>query len=222
MQKSRLSCRRTYLKSMAALPVSIALFSNRLPKSDTTKHSKHTSIIAVGDGATNILNQLIENGCQCQSTSVFMESSCRPDSMADQVVCISSQDLKRTGVLRSRLRSSLYGEIRGESKTNSEKRSKNIVLACLGGRTGTIAGPVVASLSCSLGVRTSAFLVMPFLFEGAKRLKTAKGGLTNFQRLGLEIIIHHNYYSPSFVGRPFGDAAIDNDNEIYARLFSLT
>jgi cell division protein FtsZ len=47
----------------------------------------------------------------------------------------------------------------------------------LGGRTGTVVAPVIASLANELGALTHAVVTKPFKFEGRKRAMQAEAGL---------------------------------------------
>lgn len=52
------------------------------------------------------------------------------------------------------------------------------VTAGMGGGTGTGAAPVIAKLSKELGALTVGVVTKPFMFEGKKRMKHAKAGIT--------------------------------------------
>ena len=52
-----------------------------------------------------------------------------------------------------------------------------ILVACLGGGTGSGAAPVFAKISNKLGNLTYGIFTLPFDFEGGKKLETAKEGL---------------------------------------------
>lgn len=56
-----------------------------------------------------------------------------------------------------------------------------IIVACLGGGTGTGAAPVFAKISKSLGNITYGIFTLPFKFEGEKKIEMAKDSLKNIK-----------------------------------------
>lgn len=173
-------------------------------------------VIAVGSGACNILDHLIEIGIQNLKT-VFIGSDVRhvQTSQADFRIqigrrprrgfgCNGDPDLGRQAALGDGPR----------IKAVLRPSRRNLIIACLGGGTGTGAGPFVADLSNALGANTFAVVTMPFGFEGERQFYTALKGLRQFQRRVESVYIHYNEVPPKYRNRPLIDVFKVNDNKI--------
>ncbi len=64
--------------------------------------------------------------------------------------------------------------------------------AGMGGGTGTGALPVIAEMAHEMGIMTVAVVSTPFMFEGPKRMKTAKGGIDELKKYVDTMIIVPN------------------------------
>ncbi len=58
-----------------------------------------------------------------------------------------------------------------------EKKSLAIIVASLGGGTGTGAAPFIVEMAANLNIRTIVFATLPFEFEGERRMEQALRGL---------------------------------------------
>jgi cell division protein FtsZ len=67
-----------------------------------------------------------------------------------------------------------------------------ILVAGMGGNTGTNAAPVVARFAGELGIRTAGFVTKPFAFEGNKRMEQAEKGISELQSLVDTLTVFHN------------------------------
>ncbi len=56
------------------------------------------------------------------------------------------------------------------------------IAAGMGGGTGTGAAPVIAEAARALGILTVGVVTKPFLFEGAKRMRSAEAGIDELQK----------------------------------------
>ncbi len=66
------------------------------------------------------------------------------------------------------------------------------ITAGMGGGTGTGAAPVVARLAKEMGILTVAVVTKPFLFEGAKRMSQAEGGIAKLTDIVDSLIVIPN------------------------------
>ena len=78
------------------------------------------------------------------------------------------------------------GEEAAEEATNEIKealKGKSLVFICagLGGGTGSGAAPIIAKLAKQAGAFVVGFVMMPFSFEGRRRLKQANDALTQME-----------------------------------------
>jgi len=173
-------------------------------------------VIAVGSGACNILNHLIETPIQDLKT-IFIGPDVRyvKTSQADIKIqigrrlcrgfsCNGDPDLGRLAAL----------EDRPKIKAVLRPSRRNLIIACLGGGTGTGAGPLVADWSNASGAHTLAIVTMPFWFEGKGQFYTALKGLREFQRRVKSIYIHHNEVPTKYRNRPVIEVFKINDDKI--------
>lgn len=70
-----------------------------------------------------------------------------------------------------------------------EGADMNIVVACLGGETGTKVAPFIANLCKEEGALTIAFVTTPFAFESDERHKMAERGLKELEEAA-DAVIH--------------------------------
>ena len=77
----------------------------------------------------------------------------------------------------------------GTEKIEPELRSMlnngtkmSLVIACMGGDTGTKAAPVIARISKELGILTVGIVTMPFRFEGQSKIEQALEGIKEMAR----------------------------------------
>ncbi len=56
------------------------------------------------------------------------------------------------------------------------------VTAGMGGGTGTGAAPVIAKAARDKGILTVGVVTKPFAFEGARRMRSAEGGIEELQQ----------------------------------------
>jgi len=159
------------------------LVSRRLTKSDAEEIGR-MKVIGVGDAGCNIINQTIYKGL----TGVdFITIN------ADAQALALSEAPTRV-LLGEKFATGLGGDPELAFKAAEESRhtiesavfGADIVLivAGMGGATGTGAAPVVAEIAKESGSLTIALITEPFSFEGAHRVEVAKEGI---QRLSTRV-----------------------------------
>ncbi|MFI3128887.1 MAG: cell division protein FtsZ [Bacillota bacterium] len=67
-----------------------------------------------------------------------------------------------------------------------------IITAGMGGGTGTGAVPVVAKIAKEMGILVVAIVTLPFSFEGAKRMETAKSGVSELSKYVDSLVVIEN------------------------------
>jgi len=175
-------------------------------------------VVAIGSGACNILDHIIEIGIQgLKSVSIGPDPRYVQPSQADSKIqigrrlrggfgCYGEPDLGKQAALEQAPR--IKDAIRS-SRTN-------VIIACLGGGTGTGAGPLVAEWSIASGAETFVVVTMPFDFEGKKRYEQALNGLRGFQRRVKLLHIHYNKVASEYRHRPVTEVYNLNDEAIVA------
>jgi cell division protein FtsZ len=159
------------------------LVSRWLTKRDAEEIGK-MKVIGVGDTGCNIINQTIYKGL----TGVdFITIN------ADAQALALSEATTRI-LLAERFAADLGGDPELAFKAAEESRHMiesavfgadiALIVAGMGGATGTGAAPVVAEITKELGSLTIALITEPFSFEGAHRVEVAKEGI---QRLSTRV-----------------------------------
>ena len=155
---------------------------------------KKVQILSVGRGANNILNELVHSGGRTFRTiSIYSDSRDNKDSLADLKIqigkktcngfsCLADPEIGRKAAKEDAQR--IYSVLNGSQV--------NIIIASLGGGTGTGAGPLIAKWSITSGADTFAVLIMPFEFEGKKRFYRALRGKKEFQRILKSVYVLYN------------------------------
>lgn len=180
-------------------------------------------VIAVGTGACNILDHLIKSPIQDLKT-IFIGPDVRyvKTSQADMKIqigrrlcrgfsCNGDPDLGRLAAL----------EDRPKIKAVLRPSRRNLIIACLGGGTGTGAGSLVAEWSIASGAETFAIVTMPFDFEGKKRYEQALNGLREFQKRVKLLHVHYNEVASEYRHRPVTEVYNLNDEAIVASCKTL-
>ncbi len=154
------------------------------PESKSAPHHTSVSMKAVGIG-----------GAGCNILSRLNPSSSGIESVA---ISTNRQDLERCEVRKKlQLGESITGgwgaggdpetgkRIILEEKERVEEILKGtdllFLISGLGKGTGTGVSPIVAQLAKKMGVLTLGFLVLPFHFEGEKRVNQARNGLQELE-----------------------------------------
>lgn len=99
-----------------------------------------------------------------------------------------------------------------------------IIVAGLGGGTGSGAAPVIAKAARQNNILTIGAVTKPFQFEGAKRMKNAESALVELQRFvdTLLVIPNQNLFRVANSNTTFAEAFKMADEALYLGVRSLT
>ncbi len=116
--------------------------------------------------------------------------------------------------------------LESESEIRSYLEGSNMVfITCgMGGGTGTGASPIVAKIARELGILTVGVVTKPFLFEGAKRMRAAEGGLAELQKHvdTLIVIPNQNLFRVANENTTFQEAFEMADEVLHAGVRGVT
>ena len=98
------------------------------------------------------------------------------------------------------------------------------VTAGMGGGTGTGAAPVIAAAAREQGILTIGVVTKPFQFEGARRMRTAEGGVAELahQVDTLLVIPNQNLFRLANEKTTFADAFAMADRVLHSGVSSIT
>ena len=215
--KKTLIDRREALKLLALL-ASSAIFPQRALANLMLKPTENESpvpaqLVAVGGGASNFLNGIIEDG-QWNGKSIAIDADKGWLELSKATVRIQ---IGRYLSHEKGCGANLWVGKRAAQESGMRIRSElagahtNVIITCLGGGTGGGAGPLVAHWSQRLGVPTIAVLTMPFSWEGGARIRRAAEGLNEFRLNSIKSKVHYM----SWLGKGLvKDAILENDKQV--------
>ena len=151
-------------------------------------------VVGVGGGGCNAVDRMIEEGLQgVEFVAVNTDAQALMLSKATTRVRIGDKLTRGLG-------SGGDPEIGGKAAEESQEELYNVlkgadmvfVTAGIGGGTGTGASPVIAKTARELGALTIGVVTRPFTFEGARRIKSAEGGISTLKEQADTLIVIPN------------------------------
>ena len=140
-------------------------------------------VVGVGGGGSNAVNRMISARLPgVQYVAVNTDLQALDQCNAEVRVRIGDRLTKGLGAGADPLRGQRAAEESREAIAEALRGAEMVfVTACLGGGTGTGAGPVVAEVAREQGALTIGVVTRPFAFEGAKRRQQAEEGVRDLQ-----------------------------------------
>lgn len=171
----------------------------------TNMKKVNIKIIGVGSGGITTIDKYKRINKNINTIALDTDSK-----LLDNVTV--SQKLLLIGGIRDAFKTTIYPhQVRDAAFESSEtiKEILNdsdivIIVAFLGGATGSGAAPIIANVSKEIGALTVSIVITPFHFEGSKRRKLAKEGLENIKLESDFIIIMPNEDISSAVDKNLG------------------
>lgn len=140
-------------------------------------------VIGVGGGGCNAINRMVETGLQgVDFISMNTDRQALDSNLAPVKVALGVNTTRGLGTGGSPERGAASAkESEREILDLLDGADMVFITAGMGGGTGTGAAPVVAELARRLGILTVAVVTKPFDFEGPRRTKSAKLGLSQLE-----------------------------------------
>jgi len=163
-------------------------------------------VVGIGGGGGNMLNHMKESGINnIELIAANTDAQALNLSKADIKLQLGEKKTKGLGA-------GMVPEVGREAAIESYEEIKNVlsdsdiifIAAGLGGGTGTGAAPIVAQAAKELGALTVSIVTKPFKFEGRKRAKLAKEGITELKKESDSIVIIPNDKLLSIVDKNLG------------------
>jgi cell division protein FtsZ len=151
-------------------------------------------VVGVGGGGCNAVDRMIEEGLQgVEFIAVNTDAQALMLSRASTRVRIGDKLTRGLG-------SGGDPEVGNKAAEESQEELYNVlkgsdmvfITAGIGGGTGTGASPVIAQIARELGALTIGVVTRPFTFEGARRIKSAEGGIANLKENADTLIVIPN------------------------------
>jgi len=153
-------------------------------------------VAGVGGAGSNMLERTLEiDGIEAKIKPIVLNTDIQALSGAK-----SNNKIQIGEKLTRGLGAGMKPEIGEKAALESENEIREkiagadllIVVAGLGGGTGTGASPIVAELARSMGILTVSIVVKPFSFEGRKRMKLANQGFDKLIGVSDSVITIYN------------------------------
>ena len=146
--------------------------------------SAKIKVIGVGGGGNNAVERMIEDGLEGAEFMVInTDQQAMAKGKAENKLVIGAKLTRGLGA-------GANPEIGQKAAQESEEAIRKaldgsdmvFVTAGMGGGTGTGAAPVVAGIAKKMGILTVGVVTKPFRFEGAKRMRSAMGGIEELSK----------------------------------------
>jgi len=148
------------------------------------------TVIAVGGGAANVLEQLQRSGLQ--KVKYVCVDTKRSENRSVPTVLLGEAGLGSGGNVD-------YAREAAEEASAQEAIRQcligahfAVVIACLGGGTGSGAAPVVARVAREMGIFTIGLLIQPYLWEGAQRTGHAQEAVLEMENNVDALVVFSN------------------------------
>jgi cell division protein FtsZ len=151
-------------------------------------------VVGVGGGGCNAVDRMIEEGLQgVEFVAVNTDAQALMLSKASTRVRIGDKLTRGLGSGGDPETGRKASEESQEELFNVLKGADMVfVTAGIGGGTGTGASPVIAQIARELGALTIGVVTRPFTFEGARRIKSAEGGISDLKEQADTLIVIPN------------------------------
>lgn len=157
---------------------------------------KVTAVVGVGGMGTTVLEvftQRFAKEVAATGTSVRTMVVNRPQDSLDQAqaqekIALTSPDIEGVSEVDDDRWQEVLSLHSGEIRDALNGASAVVVLAGMGGLTGSSAAPLVAEIGKELGVKVSAVVTMPIPFEGEKRAQKAAAAQAELAKFADQVV----------------------------------
>jgi len=197
-----------------------------IPQNQYTDFTPRITVVGVGGGGTNAVNNMIAMGLDGVEFLVA-------NTDAQSLVHSKAQRRVQLGPhLTQGLGAGAKPEIgRAAAEEAAEELARHIegmhmvfITAGMGGGTGTGAAPVIARMARERGILTVGVVTRPFDFEGPKRKRSAEAGIEELQSFvdTLIVIPNQNLFRLANERTTFAEAFKMADNVLYMGVRGVT
>jgi cell division protein FtsZ len=165
-----------------------------LPVAQHTDFSPRITVIGVGGGGTNAVNNMIAMGLEgVEFVVANTDAQSLVHSKAERRVQLGPHLTQGLGAgAKPEIGRAAAEEATEELARHLDGAHMVFVTAGMGGGTGTGAAPVIARMARERGVLTVGVVTKPFDFEGPKRKRAAETGIEELQSVVDTLIIIPN------------------------------
>jgi cell division protein FtsZ len=197
-----------------------------IPSHQHTDFSPRITVVGVGGGGTNAVNNMVAMGLDGVEFLVAnTDAQSLVHSKADRRVQLGPHLTQGLGAgAKPEIGRAAAEEATEELARHLEGSHMVFVTAGMGGGTGTGAAPVIARMARERGILTVGVVTKPFDFEGPKRKKAADAGIEELQQFvdTLIVIPNQNLFRLANERTTFAEAFKMADNVLYMGVRGVT
>ena len=197
-----------------------------VPQQQHTDFSPRITVVGVGGGGTNAVNNMIAMGLDGVEFLVAnTDSQSLFHSRAERRVQLGPHLTQGLGAgAKPEIGRAAAEEAMEELARHIEGVHMVFITAGMGGGTGTGAAPVIARMARERGILTVGVVTKPFDFEGPKRRKSADSGIEELQSFvdTLIVIPNQNLFRLANERTTFQEAFKMADNVLYMGVRGVT
>ena len=197
-----------------------------VPTSTQTDFSPRITVVGVGGGGTNAVNNMIAMGLDGVEFLVAnTDSQSLFHSRAERRVQLGPHLTQGLGAgAKPEIGRAAAEEAMDEIARHIEGVHMLFITAGMGGGTGTGAAPVIARMARERSILTVGVVTKPFDFEGPKRKKSADAGIEELQSFvdTLIVIPNQNLFRLANERTTFQEAFKMADNVLYMGVRGVT
>ena len=193
---------------------------------EITEMKPNITVIGVGGGGGNAVNNMIREGLQGTEFVVAnTDAQALTMSKAGRLIQLGVNVTQGLGAgSQAEIGRAAAEESIDEIMDHLNGTHMCFVTAGMGGGTGTGAAPVIARAARDAGILTVAVVTKPFNFEGTRRMKFAEDGLKLLRDSAdtLIVIPNQNLFRVADASTTFADAFATADRVLYSGVACIT
>lgn len=197
-----------------------------IPEQETTQLKPRISVIGVGGGGGNAVNNMVEQKLEGVDFIVAnTDAQALTYAKTDTRIQLGIETTKGLGAgARPEVGKQAAEETAEEIEKALEGSNMVFITAGMGGGTGSGAAPVIAKMAKEKGILTVGVVTKPFQFEGKKRQQIAEAAVDEFGRNVDTIIIipNQNLFRIADKNTTLVDAFKMADDVLYSGVKSVT
>jgi cell division protein FtsZ len=197
-----------------------------IPNSHHTDFSPRITVVGVGGGGCNAVNNMIAMGLEGVEFLVAnTDAQSLVHARAERRVQLGHHLTQGLGAgAKPEIGRAAAEEATEELQRHLDGAHMVFITAGMGGGTGTGAAPVIARMARERGVLTVGVVTKPFDFEGPKRRRSAEQGLDELQQVvdTLIVIPNQNLFKMANERTTFAEAFKMADNVLYMGVRGVT
>lgn len=200
--------------------------STNLRHPEVTEMKPNITVIGVGGGGGNAVNNMIREGLQGTEFVVAnTDAQALMMSKAQRLIQLGAHVTEGLGAgSQAAIGRAAAEESIDEIMDHLSGTHMCFVTAGMGGGTGTGAAPVIARAAREAGILTVAVVTKPFNFEGSRRMRFAEEGLKELRESAdtLIVIPNQNLFRVATATTTFADAFATADRVLYSGVACIT